>query len=61
MCYELLDEPAKEYDNETGVYQGYEGEAHLGFIECNRNGGDQVLKPAFYTLQAKIAQLRGVS
>ena len=52
IFYELLDEPAFEKNKE-----GYYGEAHFGFIECDENGKNQVKKPAFYSLQEKINEI----
>ena len=49
MLYELLDEPA--YERELGDYTG---ESHFGFIECDEKGGNQVKKPAFYSLQERL-------
>ena len=51
IFYELLDEPVFEIDRGS-----YHGESHFGFIECDRNGKNQVKKPAFYSLQKKIKE-----
>lgn len=53
IFYELLDEPI--FEKNKG---GYYGEAHFGFIECDENGGNQIKKPAFYTLQEKIKEIK---
>ena len=51
--YELLDEPIYEKDRGS-----YHGESHFGFIECDEHGDHQVKKPAFYSLQKKIKELK---
>lgn len=56
IFYELLDEPI--FERKKG---GYYGESHFGFIECDENGGNQVRKPVFYTLQNKIKEVKGNS
>ena len=53
IFYELLDESF--FERNKG---GYYGESHFGFIECNENGGNQVKKPAFYTLERKTKELK---
>lgn len=53
IFYELLDEPV--FERKHGSYHG---ESHFGFIECDENGGNQVKKPAFYTLQEKIKEIK---
>lgn len=53
IFYELLDEPNFEEDSE-----GYKGESHFGFIECDRKGQNQIKKPAFYALQEKIKEIK---
>ena len=54
IFYELLDEPS--FEKAKGSYHG---ESHFGFIECDENGGNQVRKPAFYSLQEKIKGIKG--
>ena len=53
IFYELLDEPV--YEKNDGKYNG---ESHFGFIECDRNGQNQIRKPAFYGLQKKINEIK---
>ena len=53
IFYELLDEPIFEMDKGD-----YCGESHFEFIECDKNGKKQIRKPAFYTLQEKIKDIR---
>lgn len=53
ILYELLDEPI--FEKNSG---NYNGEVHFGFIECDENGDNQVRKPAFYSLQNKIKELK---
>ena len=48
MFYELLDEPSFENSGE------YSGEAHFGFVSCDKNGGNQKKKPVYYALQKKL-------
>ena len=51
IFYELLDEPVFEKNRGT-----YNGESHFGFIECDKNGKNQIRKPAFYALQKAIKE-----
>lgn len=51
IFYELMDEPVKERNG------NYCGEAHFGFIECDENGANRKIKPAFYSLQQKIKEI----
>lgn len=53
IFYELLDEP--NFEKSKGSYHG---ESHFGFIECDVNGANQVRKPAFYSLQKKIKEIK---
>lgn len=55
IFYELLDEPRCEIKKGS-----YNGESHFGFIECDVNGGNQVKKPAFFTLQQKIKEIKNI-
>ncbi|MBO4734093.1 MAG: glycosyl hydrolase 53 family protein [Clostridia bacterium] len=50
VFYELLDEPVFEKDE-------YCGEAHFGFIACDRNGKNKVKKPAYDSLKNCIKKL----
>lgn len=50
IFYELLDEPALEGDS-------YCGEAHFGFIECDRDGKNKRKKPAYDSLKACVKEL----
>ena len=51
IFYELMDEPVNEGNG------NYCGEAHFGFIECDENGANRKIKPAFYSLHQKIKEI----
>jgi hypothetical protein len=53
VFYELLDEPV--FEIESGEYNG---ESHFGLVECDKDGSNQVKKPAFYTLREKINEIK---
>lgn len=53
ILYELLDEP--NFEEDSGKYQG---ESHFGFIECDRKGQNQIKKPAFFSLQQKVKEIK---
>lgn len=54
IFYELLDQPI--YEIKRGAYHG---ESHFGFVESDEDGGNRVKKPAFYSLQEKIKEIKG--
>lgn len=52
IYYELMDEPCLEESND-----GFHGEAHFGFVKCNKNGSNPVPKPAVAALGETIKNL----
>ena len=53
IFYELLDE--LNFEEDSGKYQG---ESHFGFIECDRKGQNRIKKPAFFSLQQKVKEIK---
>ena len=53
IFYELMDEPAIE--ERDGIYNG---EAHFGFIECDKDGQNRKEKPVYNKLKEKIAEIK---
>ena len=52
IYYEMMDEPC--FDDQHG---GFHGEAHFGFVKCNRDGSNPVPKPSVEALGKTVKKL----
>ncbi len=52
IYYEMMDEPC--FDEQHG---GFHGEAHFGFVKCDRNGGNPEPKPSVKALGETVKKI----